>query len=188
MAGTSLGRSGRKSFLRGFKGLPALPRQLGKRRRARSVLRRKPRQVRTRPPYSYDAIREQVLDAISRLSPLDQARIPTGGTLPELIVAYCLVKAHMEFLAQHPVVGGKLHLGGSVVDFLVRLGSQTVVVRVQGDYWHSLPDRRRKDSVQFDRLKAQRFLVADLWEHDLYQAWASGQAVAMVRRAVENAL
>jgi hypothetical protein len=87
---------------------------------------------------NYKAIKEQFLAALQNLKSLDRRRIP-DGTLPEQMVAWALVKDHYLFQSQQREGGGPLRLGGGVVDFLVQMGTSVVVIRVQGDFWHSLP-------------------------------------------------
>lgn len=84
--------------------------------------------------------------------------------------------------------GGRLVLGGAVVDFQIYQGTVTTVIRVQGDYWHSLPDRVLKDKAQFDLLKSRGYLVWDAWEHDVYRAWEQGRIADFVREGIESAI
>jgi hypothetical protein len=136
---------------------------------------------------NYQKIKEQVLAAIERLPAEKRRLIPANATLPELITAYALVQAGLPFSAQSQTDGGRLRLGGAVVDFKVWLGSRIVIVRVQGDYWHSTPSRKLKDIVQFERLHKYHYRVADLHEHDLYIAWVNGNVVSWVQQMVLGA-
>lgn len=146
------------------------------------------RRVRMKPAsLSYENIKREVMAAVDRLTAAQKAYIPASATLPEIIVAYALLQARFTFSAQSNTDGGRLRLGGAVVDFKVWLGSRVTIVRVMGDYWHSLPNRKLKDAVQFDRLHRYHYRVADLWEHDLYAAWANGSIVSFVRAAVLGA-
>ncbi len=137
---------------------------------------------------SYEKIKLAVMAAIAELPAQDKWRVPAWGTLPELIVALALIWLKLPFQCQMPENGGRMFLGGSVVDFLVWLGAQVVVVRVQGDFWHSLPGRKQKDLVQWERLHAKGYRVIDLWEGRLYQAWADGRIVEFVREGVYSAV
>jgi hypothetical protein len=139
------------------------------------------------PALSYQNIKVEVMAAIERMPGPKRAAIPIGGTLPEIIAAYALSQAGIPYQAQISTDGGRMRLGGSVVDMKVWLGSRIVIVRVMGDYWHSLKSRKLKDVVQFDRLHKYGYRVADLWEHDLYAAWAAGNIVSFVRDAVMGA-
>lgn len=169
-----------------------LGRPLGARRRVRLTPPRSvvPRGVRRAPRRSlpYEVVRQQVLAAIEQLPPDERAQIPSAGTLPEIMVAFALLRAHFLFEMQISEDGGRLRLGGAVVDFKVYVGARPVIVRVQGDYWHGLPDRRLKDAVQYERLKAMGYLVADIWESDIYHAWMDGVLVQFVTMAVLQAI
>ncbi len=97
------------------------------------------------------------------------------GTLPERIVEKWLIKEGLPYQKQHAIGGGSLHVGGSVVDFIVPIGTPPgVAVRVQGSFWHTLAPRVAKDRVQYQRLIAKGFRVATLWEHDIYEAVLQG--------------
>lgn len=165
-------------------------RDLGRQPRAPKSLTRQPRagavKFKAAAP-RYDRIKQQVLEAIARLPVVDRWKIPSGATLPELIVALVLCWLRLPFQAQVVQNGGRLFLGGGVVDFLVQLGGRIVVVRIQGDYWHSLPGRKLKDAVQWDRLHAKGYRVVDLWELAIYQAWVDGTIIQFVRNGIENA-
>jgi len=69
----------------------------------------------------------------------------------------------------------------------VQLGISLVVVRVQGNYWHSLPERKNKDALQEHLLRLKGYRVADLWEYDIYEAWLEGNLIEFVADAVRNA-
>jgi hypothetical protein len=154
------------------------PRGLTPKSRAR--VRMKPRSL------NYAQIKAEVLAAIASLSAQDQAKIPLAGTLPEMMTALGLIWAHLYFQAQLSMSGGRLALGGAVIDFKVWYGG-VVIVRVMGDYWHALPGRKMKDAIQWDRLHAYGYRVADIWEGKIYQAWRDGQLAQFVKRAVEEA-
>jgi hypothetical protein len=149
----------------------------------------KPKGVNTRVPkgINYEKIEREVMEAIARLSSEKQGRVPIMGTLPERMVGLALVWLDWYFQFQRAEDGGRLRLGGSVVDFVVYMGAQKVIVRVQGDYWHSLPERKRSDAVQADRLRALKYRVADVWESDIYEAWVNGNLKSFVEREVMNA-
>jgi hypothetical protein len=143
--------------------------------------------VRAKVSPSYAKIKEQVLGAVSNLPAGDKQKISFAWTLPEIIVGYSLVKLGWQFDAQASESGGRLYLGGSVVDFKIFLGIGFICCRVQGDWWHSQPDRIMKDAVQWTRLHALGYRVVDLWEGDLYKAWAENRIPKMVEDAVLNA-
>lgn len=170
---------------RRFAGLPILGRRL---RGVRSEVQR-PRAAKLTLPRSlrYLDIRAAVMRELERLSQEQRANIRLG-TLPEIMVQMALVQLGYRFVAQRPEDGGRLRLGSAVVDMLVYLGARPVTVRVQGDYWHSLPARRRKDAMQLMRLRARGYRVVDLWEHDIYRAWAEGRLRQFVEGALRGAL
>lgn len=168
-----------------------LGRPLGKRLR-RSVQPRSvvPRGVRRAPRRTlpYEKIREEVLAIVADLPPDQQAMIPLAGTLPEIMAALGMLWAGIPFVSQISEDGGRTRLGGAVVDFKIFLGTAPVILRVQGDYWHSLPDRVLKDIVQFERLKRMGFLVADAWERDIYRAYLEGRLAEYIREVIGGAI
>ena len=92
-------------------------------------------------------------------------------TLPEA-VCFVLLEAEQEtFEYQKEWNGGKLYHGGAVVDFW--LPAQQAVWRVQGNFWHSKPDRIAEDEVQRAALLQGSIdgiritTVIDLWESKL---------------------
>lgn len=152
----------------------------------------RPRGVRfTRPAVSYARIKAEVLAAVAQLSAHERAMLPPlqpgAGTLPELIVGLALIKLKLQFQAQESELGGRLQLGGGVVDFKVWLGGSIVICRVQGNFWHSLPERQMKDAVQYDRLHRLGYRVIDFWEQDCYLAWAEGRYVKFVEDGLREA-
>ena len=167
------------------KPLPAL----GKRKRAKQpeTSRSRKANLSIGKSLNYERIKQEVEKAIAALSDEWRRLIPAAGTLPEKIVALALAWAGMMFQAQQNEDGGRLRIGGSVVDFKVWMGSTIIIVRVQGDYWHILPDRKQKDLVQWERLHARGYRVVDLWEHDLYQAWVDNRISQFVREGIQNA-
>ena len=166
----------------------AFPKLGGGRLGSRAPTSVRARGVRLRLPRSLDymRIKGQVEEAIARLGADKRRQIPAEGTLPERMVALALVWLGLPFRGQIAELGGKLFLGGGVVDFLVYVGRR-VVLRTMGDYWHSLPARKYKDLVQWDRLHQLGYAVADLWEKEIYQAWVDGRLKAVVEQAVFSA-
>ena len=130
--------------------------------------------LQARKAANYATIKAEVLEAVANLPGSKKMWIPLDGTLPEIMVGLGLVLLGLTFESQTSAGGGRLYEGGSVIDFKVSLGAQPIAVRVQGDYWHTKGDRESKDAVQFDRLHAEGFLVADVWEADIYEAWLQG--------------
>ena len=162
---------------------------LGSKLRRPSAIGSKPRGVKTNIPKSmnYQRIENEVEAAISLLSRDQQAQIPIAGTLPERMVALALLQLGYFFQCQRPEDGGRLRIGGAVVDFIVYVGGRQTLIRVQGDYWHSLPERRRSDLVQAERLRAKGYRVFDAWEHAIYEAWTNGRLADYVEQGVMNA-
>lgn len=170
------------------KPLSQLP-ELGSRPRRKPAELTAPRDAKLTVPKSlnYERIKREVMAAIGRLAGDKQAQIPAAGTLPEQMVAYALVMLSYSFECQNAQSGGRLRLGGSIVDFIVAIGGAKSVIRVQGDYWHSLPERKAKDAVQLLRLQAKGYRVVDLWEHDVYQAWIENRLVQWVEQELQAA-
>lgn len=136
---------------------------------------------------SYQRIEKEVTAAIAKLPPEQLTRVPLMSTLPEKIVALGLLWGGFIFRCQLAESGGRLRVGGAVVDFVVYEGSRKVMIRVQGDYWHSLPNRAFKDWVQWGRLHALGYRVWDCWEHDCYRAWVEERVVQFVTEGVRTA-
>ncbi len=101
--------------------------------------------------------------------------VPTG-TLPERIVANWLTGRAIPHQSQSPILGGALHIGGSIVDFVLpTIGLPPgMALRVQGAYWHSIFSRQGKDAMQRDRLIAQGYQTVDAWEDEIYEAVLGG--------------
>lgn len=105
------------------------------------------------------------------------------GTLPERIIWKWLVDNDYTFTGQYAESGGNLTVGGSVVDFVVYdIAGRPVAIRVMGDYWHGpqFPWRQARDDEQYYRLVGMGYLVADLWEHDIYDAVLEDRLTAYI--------
>lgn len=96
----------------------------------------------------------------------------TGSTtLPELLVEAALRRLGVHYRAQ-------VDLGWSRPDFVVFDVQGAIIVRVQGDYWHSRPGAEAKDAAQRDRLERHTVFgiavlaVVDVWERDIYESEA----------------
>lgn len=97
------------------------------------------------------------------------------GTLPERIVRKWLAQSGLQYYEQQIAEGGHLRIGGAVIDFIVYIGAPPgVACRIQGSYWHLLPDRVAKDFVQANRLRAKGYRIFDAWEGDVYDAVLNG--------------
>lgn len=111
------------------------------------------------------------------------------GTLPERIIWKWLEDHDHLFDCQSEQGGGRLSVGGAVIDFLVyTLAGQTVAIRVQGDYWHgpAFPERQARDDEQADRLRQWGYIVADLWESDIYEAVINERLDRLIEDAVNG--
>lgn len=92
-------------------------------------------------------------------------------TLPEAVTFVLLESFQEEFEFQKEFNGGKIYRGGSVADFW--LPNQQTVFRVQGNWWHSRPDRIAEDEIQraamlLGTIDGKHILaVIDIWESRL---------------------
>ena len=95
-------------------------------------------------------------------------------TLPEAVVFMHLEAEQEEFAYQHEYNSGRLYRGGAVIDFW--LPNKATVIRVQGDYFHTRPERVELDLIQrselafamIDGKRVER--VVDVWESRLLAA------------------
>lgn len=83
----------------------------------------------------------------------------------ESMVANELNRRNVIWESQVPFAGGRQVKGGQVVDFY--LPAYNLVIRVQGDYYHTLGVTNARDDAQAIWLKGHGLLVADVWEHDI---------------------
>jgi len=100
---------------------------------------------------------------------LERRAVPKSevfGTLPERIVYKELLKRHVYFDFQSSFMGGRLELGGVVADFI--LPEAKVIIRIQGEYWHTGLAAEAKDEAQRAVLEGMGFTVYDLWEDTIY--------------------
>lgn len=119
----------------------------------------------------------------------EAAKQGVPGTLPERIVWKWLEDQGFRFITQGPEFGGRLVLGGAVVDFIVYdIAGRTVALRVMGDYWHgpTFPGRQARDDEQHDRLLEMGYLVVDLWESDIYKAVIENRLTAYITAEVNS--
>lgn len=97
------------------------------------------------------------------------------GTVPELVVYDWLEQKKIPFAYQGEFGGGRSIHGGAVPDFVVNVGGRGLVLRVQGEYWHTLPGQEDRDLAQKLLMMGQYveglrvYAVVDVWENDLYQ-------------------
>uniref|UniRef100_A0A6M3K6A0 DUF559 domain-containing protein n=1 Tax=viral metagenome TaxID=1070528 RepID=A0A6M3K6A0_9ZZZZ len=97
----------------------------------------------------------------------------------EAIVYDWLVKRSIEFTFQSSMMGGRYELGGAIADF--RLDELYIILRVQGDYFHTQINKQATDSVQRELLESQGWTVVDIWGSDL-------ETPAEVNSTLEKAL
>lgn len=95
-------------------------------------------------------------------------------TLPEAVVFMLLEAEQEEFAFQHQYNSGRLYHGGAVIDFW--LPNRATVLRIQGVWWHTRPERVEQDLIQrselafatIDGKKVEQ--VIDIWENRLMAA------------------
>lgn len=112
------------------------------------------------------------------------AKQGVDASLPERIIWKWLETQRLAFAPQYVEMGGRLTVGGAVIDFLVwGLSGVPVAIRVQGGYWHgpTFHERTIEDQIQADRLRGQGYLVLDLWEQDIYDAVRFDRLDAYIR-------
>lgn len=121
----------------------------------------------------------------TQMEALEKAAVQgVEGSLPERIVWRWLQSQGLMFQPQYHAMGGRLTVGGAVIDFLVwGLSGVPVAIRVQGGYWHgpTFHERTIEDQIQADRLRGQGYLVLDLWEQDIYDAVLFDRLDAYIR-------
>jgi len=121
----------------------------------------------------------------TRMEALEKAAMQgVEGSLPERIVWRWLQSQGLIFEPQYRAMGGRLTVGGAVIDFLVwGLAGVPVAIRVQGGYWHgpTFHERTIEDRIQADRMRGQGYLVLDLWEQDIYDAVLFDRLDAYIR-------
>jgi G:T-mismatch repair DNA endonuclease (very short patch repair protein) len=132
--------------------------------------RSRPRKIQAEPI----TIRQRPVSRESEADVLEKAaKQGVVGTLPERIVWKWLEDHDYRFITQGAEFGGRMVLGGAVVDFVVYdIAGQPTAIRVMGDYWHGpkFPGRQARDDEHFMRLSQMGYLVVDLWEGDIYEA------------------
>lgn len=98
--------------------------------------------------------------------PLEARAVPLSevyGSLDERIVYKDLLRRRKEppdF--QSSLVGGRTELGGMVADFI--LPDRSMIIRVQGEYWHTGLRPEAKDAAQRAVLENMGFQVVDIYD------------------------
>ena len=157
--------------------LPSLPKLTGHKSRGLA----KPKPPRSRGGFKFTALP-------SKQERLEAKAAEPPGTLPERLVKAWLEKQSLPWQSQQSEMGGRLRVGGAIVDFIIYVGTPPgVVLRVQGDYWHSMEPRRSRDRTQRERLIAKGYRVVDLWEGDIYNAVLGGYLARYMRKKLFGA-
>ena len=97
------------------------------------------------------------------------------ASLPELVVYDWLSREEYQFTFQGEFGGGRKQKGGAVPDFVVNWGGKGLVLRVQGEYWHTLPGQVEKDYAQRLQMMGQYVnglqvtSIVDVWEEPIYR-------------------
>lgn len=110
------------------------------------------------------------------IDPLEARAVPqeiVRGTLPERIVwQYLVSKLHfqpgVDFDFQSSLEGGRMNLGGMVVDFIFPY--LKITLQVQG-FHHRQFLQARKDAEQYINLKLRGYEVYELWEDEIYDEY-----------------
>jgi hypothetical protein len=142
---------------------------------ARNLPRRAPARIGEDPnvllvSYRLAGDRTEAIKLAKQFLTLKLTRYP-DITLPEAVFFVLCEAEQEEFEFQKEWNGGKIYHGSAVIDFW--FPNQQTVVRVQGNYWHSKPDRIAEDEVQRAALlqgtiDGKRILnVLDVWENKL---------------------
>lgn len=117
--------------------------------------------------------KERDLKMARQCATLKRERLP-DATTPELITYVWLKERAYEFEFQVEAAGGRRDTGGSVIDFVVRVG-KTWAWRIQGSYHHASYEQQGLDEIRKKNLigayagKYQIDGVVDIWEHIIYQ-------------------
>ncbi len=84
----------------------------------------------------------------------------------ELLVYNWLTQKRITFEFQSQMIGGYIRsLGDAIVDFL--LTDLNILLRVQGEYWHTDIKEVARDRIQKAALESMGYIVVDLWESDI---------------------
>jgi len=92
---------------------------------------------------------------------------PTDASLPERLVHAWLTKHGIPFSYQYALLGGHVP-GGAIVDFVIRLRSPFVILRIMGYYWHhKSPATQINDDLQLESLEDLGYVVEDIWDYEV---------------------
>ncbi len=81
------------------------------------------------------------------------------ATKPELAIYQALQRMGLNFEFQSKMLGGRDQKGGLVGDFY--LAEYSLLINVQGEYWHSKPDRMAQDKIQ--RISLESRGIRTIW-------------------------
>ena len=89
-------------------------------------------------------------------------------TTPERAIYNALLrlgyKDGEDFFPQAKMLGGRSVRGGLVADF--KIPSLGLVIRIQGEYWHSRSDTKARDELQKISLTSSNWTVIDIMAAD----------------------
>jgi len=97
------------------------------------------------------------------------------GTVPELVAVDWMRRNGHWYVYQAPLLGGRSSKGGAVADIVTQSGGKGIVIRIQGDYWHSLRPQAERDQASKITLIGATYAglrvdyVIDAWENKLYR-------------------
>jgi len=109
------------------------------------------------------------------------------GTSPELLVYQWLTKEKLPFEYQSSQMGGRLQLGGVVVDFLLGHTPGLIALQVQGEYWHksSAEDAAGRTALLGQRVGGRTIKqVVSVWENDVYDRLERTMTAAIMGREI----
>ena len=90
------------------------------------------------------------------------------GSKPEYYAWWALRKLGIEFSYQYPRFGGRLLLGGTVIDFF--LPNYNLAINIQSDYWHYRDaEMRASDAMQRVQVESSGTRVIYIQEADILE-------------------
>jgi hypothetical protein len=87
------------------------------------------------------------------------------ASLPAKHLAKELMRRGYEIQAEVPMAGGTSTAGGMVVD--IQIPAMKLVIRVQGEYWHTRAGIQSRDDAEALYLKGKGLRVVDVWVWDI---------------------
>lgn len=95
-----------------------------------------------------------------------------GATLPERIVYRKLqqmLSGDHKFIFQRAANGGRTHIGGFVIDFLLIDRVPEVALEVLGSFWHQAEDRYT-DQERALAVTSEGFRYHEIWDYDIFMS------------------